>query len=135
MKYFICALNMVNLGFPAEQTERIIPVNRVQTNIMEYENQEFFISIPALFGQNEISVPHGIVLKAGTPKTVLLTPKIDIDLEIPEEKIHELPKSFSGVFSFCKGVCFAENKNESSADNGNIILILNPMKLREAYYD
>jgi len=150
VKYFICALgrpagaqsgsdrryvepkvrdslpDTVNLGIPAEQTERIIPLTRLQTGVMESENQEVFISIPVLFRQEDTSAPHGLVLKSGPAagkrpgKTILMTPRIDIDLEIPEESIRRLPEAFSGQFPFLRGACFAGQ---------NMILILDPDKL------
>ena len=127
MKYFICPLDKINLGIPAEQTERIIPVTRVQNAVHESENQEAFISLPVLFQQKDTAAPHGVVLKpsflpAGTGKTVLLTPRIDIDLEIPEENIHRLPEAFAGQFRYFRGACF---------NSQNLILILNPEKLAE----
>ena len=132
MRYFICALDKINLGIPAERTERIIPVTRMQTTVFETDNdnREAFISLPMLFLQNDSVTPHGAVLKANdgteTPKTVLLTPRIDIDLEIPEEDIHGLPEAFVGFFRYFRGVYFTEDK---------IILILNIKKLMEKYND
>ena len=135
MKYFVCPLDKINLGIPAEQTERIIPNTRVQNNVHESENQETFISLPMLFHQKEAAAPHGLVLKnkgaqgAGSDaKTILLAPRIDIDIEIPEEEIHKLPEAFAGVFSFITGACFT-GKGE------NLILILSPKKLTEVYHD
>jgi chemotaxis signal transduction protein len=109
------------VGIPAEQTEKIISVSRTQTAVRETENGETFISLPALFRLND-SAPHGVVLKNQTPKTVLLTPKIDIDLEIPEENMGSLPESFSGWSRYFRGACFNEH---------NMILILDPEKLKE----
>jgi hypothetical protein len=115
------------LGIPAEHTEKIISVERAQTAISETENGEVFISLPALFRLKE-NAPNGIVLKtpdsieAASPKTVLLTPKIDIDLEIPEENIRGLPESFSGSFRYFRGACFNDQ---------GVILILNPERLKE----
>jgi len=125
VKYFICALDTLTLGIPAQQTERIIPVTRAQTNVTESENEEAFISVPVLFKQKEIPAPHGLVLKAGPVKTVLLTPRIDIDLEIPEESIRPLPQVFNGAFPFLKGVFF-------TGPGENMILVLNPEKLAES---
>ena len=125
MRYFICALDKINLGIPTEQTERIIQVTRVQTAEYETENQETFISLPVLFKQKDSSAPHGLVLKLSSSaavKTVLLTPKIDIDMEIPEESIHQLPDAFAGVFRYVRGACF---------NNKNLILIISPEKLME----
>jgi len=133
IRYFICPLSKVYVGIPAEQTERIIQVTRAQTAVYETENRQTFISLPALLRLNDTFdphgadlhgvAPHGVVLKtrtSGDPETVLLTPKVDIDLEIPEESIHRLPESFSGLFRYFRGACF----------NGqNMILILNPEKL------
>jgi hypothetical protein len=130
VKYFICTLDKVNLGIPAELTDRIIPVSRVQTAVTESENQEVFISLPALFQLKEIAAPHGVVLKAnaGGSKpaavvtTTLLTPRIDIELEIPEENIHRLPEALADMRYF-SGAYF----------NGpHLILILNPEKLMES---
>ena len=148
MRYFICALDKINLGIPAEQTERIIQVSRVQTSIYETGDHssvpEFpstggaFISLPALFRQED-AVFHGLVLKSIRPltsdqtaddhaKTILLMPKIDIDMEIPEDAIHRLPEAFVGVFSFFTGAYF-------DGDGQSLILILNPQKLMEVYHD
>jgi hypothetical protein len=130
MKYFICALDKVHLGIPAERTERIIPVTRPQTAVYETENHETFISLPALFQLKDASAPHGLVLKTSCTEkespaaiqTVLLTPRIDIDLEIPEEKIHRLPETLSPLFHYFRGAYF---------DGQNMILILDTEKLKE----
>jgi hypothetical protein len=133
VKYFICALDRtspaVQLGIPAERTERIIPVSRVQIGLYETENQQAFVSLPVLFHLADVSAPHGIVLKpTGTEsgaavQTVLLTPRIDIDLEIPEEKIHSLPQALGGLLKYFRGAYF---------DSQGLILILNPEKLAES---
>jgi hypothetical protein len=123
LKYFICALGRINLGIPAWQTERIIPVTRIQDAVYETENQEVFISLPALLRQKDSAAPHGIVLKPSSAKTVLLTPRIDAELEIPEEDIHSLPKAMDGAYRHFRGAyCTGQN----------IILILNPEKLLES---
>jgi hypothetical protein len=124
LKYFICALDKINLGIPAERTERIIPVARAQSAVRETENQEVFISLPALFRQKDTagSAPHGLVLKSSV-KTVLLTPRIDVELEIPEDEIHSLPQALAGAFRYFRG---AYCKGES------LVLILDPEKLMES---
>ena len=146
MNYFLCGLDTIQLGIPAEWTERIIPVTRVQTALYETEGQETYISLPVLFRQKDCNVPHGVVLKdeavmnssladdgssagagssvdaGGIVKTVLLTPRIEKDLEIPEENIHGLPEALNGLLRYFKGACF----------NGNsMILILNSKKITE----
>jgi len=135
LKYFICALGKINIGIPSEKTERIIPVTRIQNSVRETENQEVFISLPVLLRQKETAAPHGIVLKpfvlvsqpvVTTAKTTLLTPKIDAELEIPEEGVRSLPKILSGSYRHFRGAyCTGQN----------VILILNPEKLVEAYND
>ena len=123
MKYFICALDNIQLGIPAEQTAQVIPANHKQTVLCETENDDVTISLTVLFRLNDITAPHGIVLKTGSPgKTVLLTPPIDIDLEIPEEGIYQLPESLSPLLKFFRGVFFSGQ---------SIILILNPLTLIE----
>ncbi|MDR2576385.1 MAG: hypothetical protein LBC52_08095 [Treponema sp.] len=131
MKYFICALGhspgRINLGIPAEQTERIVSITRIQDAICETENQEIFISLPALLRQKDTTSPHGIVLKqragqAPDKKITLLTPKIDAELEIPEEGIRDLPRAMHGVYKHFRGAYCTDT---------NIILILNPEKIME----
>ena len=123
MKYFTCSLDNISLGIPADLIERIIPVNRSQTTVYETENDEAFISIPALFRLKDSTAPHGLVLKSQNPfKTVLLSPKIDIELEIPEEDIRTLPKALAEIFFFCKTVCFKGQ---------DLVLILAPEKIME----
>ncbi|MCL1813113.1 MAG: hypothetical protein FWG29_06275 [Treponema sp.] len=132
MRYFICTLDKINLGIPAERTERIIPVTRMQTAVFETDNDngKAFISLPMLFLQKDSTALHGVVLKPNdgieTLKTVLLAPRIDIDLEIPEEHIHSLPEAFVGFFRYFRGVYFTEE---------SIVLILNTEKLMEKYND
>jgi len=124
------ALSRINLGIPAKQTERIISVTRIQDAVYETENQEFFISLPALLRQKDRATPHGIVLKPhvlesqppDTTKTILLTPKIDAELEIPEEEIRGLPKAMDGAYRHFRGAYCTDT---------NIILILNPEKLSD----
>ena len=123
MKYFICAADGMNLAIPAERTERVIPVSRTQTTLCETEDRNIFISLPVLLKLKDSCAPHGIVLKAGAGeqiKTVLLVPKIDIDLEIPEESIFKLPEALGDLSVYFKGACFI---------NQNAFLILDPDKL------
>jgi chemotaxis signal transduction protein len=123
LKYFICALGKINIGIPAPQTERIIPVTRIQGAVCETENQEVFISLPALLRQKDFSAPHGIVLKSDTAaKTTLLTPRIDAELEIPEESIHSLPKALAGSYRHFRG---------AYCTGANVIFILNPEKITD----
>ena len=136
MKYFICTLDTVGLGIPAEGTERIISTGREQNNVYETENQTGFISLPVLFRQKDSAAQHGVVLKpdAGGPakKTVLLVPRIDIDMEIPDKDIHSLPAVLNemggtaALFMFFSGAHFTEK---------GVIFILNTKKLAEAYCD
>lgn len=126
MNYFICALGAVRAGIPAERTERIIPVNRAQDSVYETRDREAFVSLPLLFRLTDLSAPHGVVLKSQEGrdvKTTLLTPKIDMDLAIQEDKIHALPLAFSGLFECFRGAYF---------DSQGVILILDPDKLAES---
>jgi len=134
MKCFVCALDRIHVGIPAERTERLVQSARVQTAVYETENQEAFISLPLLFRQKE-PAPHGVVLKAaplpegaagaGTDsglKTMLLTPRIDKELELPDQAIYQLPEAFEGPFRYFSGACFNAQ---------DVIFILNPLKLME----
>ena len=130
MKYFLCALNAVYLGIPSECTERVISVTRDQSSVCEAEGQNTFISLPILFGRADLTAPHGIVLKSVNEerKTVLLVPPVDIDIEIPEENIHSVPKAFSELLRYCKGSCFV-----SVGQGERLILTLNMEKITEDY--
>ena len=120
MKYFICDLDRIPgicLGIPAGLAERIIPVTRVQIGLYETEKDEAFFSLPVLFRLKDTAAPHGIILKpAGQVKTVLMTPRIESELEIPDDQIHPLPKVLSEVLVFFNGIHF---------NSQNMILILN----------
>lgn len=126
MKYFICAFGSNLLGIPSEQIHRVITVAKAQETVFITENGEAFISIPALFRGHD--TPHGLVLKNSLSvnywpgKITLLVPKVDIDLEISEEKIRKLPEVFAGSFAFFRGAFFQE-------DSGKMILILDLEKL------
>jgi hypothetical protein len=164
VKYFICALEgtpfterkevttagtlpgNVHLGIPAERTERIISMTRIQTAIYVIENQEAFISLPCLFRLKDVLAPHGIILKTDKSdipinkssdisidkhiKTILLTPKIDIELEIPEESIHRMPESFAGLFRCFKGAYFT-----AAGTGQSVILLLDPEKIVESIHN
>ncbi|MCL1994135.1 MAG: hypothetical protein FWG66_14415, partial [Spirochaetes bacterium] len=95
-----------------------------------------FISLPALLGLNGDSAVHGIVLKtaadddananaeATAPPSVLLVPRVDIELEIAGEDIHPLPDVLSKMLKYFKGAHFAGEK---------LILILDTQKITEGY--
>ena len=108
MRYFLCKLNTIFLGIQSQRTERIISVSRIQSSVFETEKQDIFVSLPLLFGHADVSAPHGIVLKTTSEerKTVLLAPPLDIDIEIPQEDIHSIPKAFGGKLLSFSGACF-----------------------------
>jgi len=113
---------MIRFGIPAESTDRIIQLSRTQNSPCEITDNDAYISLPAMFRQN-FSTPHGLILKLTVSpgkKITLLTPKIEKDMEIPEDNIHELPAMLSGPFVYFKGVFFNEDKP---------VFILDPEKL------
>ena len=124
MKYFICSLDSTCLlGIPSEHTERLIPAGRVSAAVCEREGDEVFISIPALLKLKDPAAPHGLILKSVSPvKTVLLSPRIDMELEIPEGDIQSLPEVLADMLKFSRGAYFKEQ---------NIILILDTANLME----
>jgi len=113
---------MISFGFPAASTEQIIQLSREQNSFCETGNNEIFISLPVLFRQR-FTAFHGLILKlivSQDKKVILLTPKIEMDMEIPDDKVHGLPEVLSGPFIFFKGVFFNDDKP---------VFILNPEKL------
>jgi len=144
MKYFVCVLDRIGVGFPTEPVERIIPAERAQTSVYERQGQEVFFSLPALFQLKDAVSVHGLVLKAralpgddmaiadGTVRTVLLTPRIENELEIPEEDIHRLPQALAGAYTYFKGVYFTPGHLPLPDKGQNMILIFNWGKARQA---
>ena len=128
MKYFICALDAICIAIPGECTERVISVSRIQSSVCERDEQNIFISLSLLFKKENLSTPHGILLKSKNEgeKVILLTPPIDIDLEIFEKDIYTVPMALTEKLRYFSGACFIE---------GRLVLILNTEKLLEAYSD
>jgi hypothetical protein len=144
MRFFVCTLDGMALGFPADKTERIITASQARNSPSEAEKPEtedFFIALPALFRRSggagakaadeRGEVFHGIVLKDSARaesrlgdgrfrRYVFLTPKIDIDLDIPEADIHPLPNLLGDVLPWFSGVSFS---------NGRMLLLLDPEKI------
>ena len=142
MKYFICTFGQICLGFPAQQTARIIQIDRMQRNICETSGRETFISLPALLRENDTSAPYGLVLKSSDAaagcEVILLTPKIDIELDIPQERISRLPDVYAGVFSFFSGAFFSDSASAGESSEPEVqgfeyglILLLNLEKITE----
>ena len=138
MRYFICSLDQksVNLphtclAIPAEYTERIIPaIKPGQTGLAEASSEaeapgdEILFSLPGFLKLKDPQAPHGLVLKRGSQKKiVLLSPKIEVELEIPEEDIQALPNTLDEILLYFRGAFFSEER---------LILILNPQKLIES---
>ena len=128
MKYFICALDTIQFGIMAQETEKIIQSTRTlnavfETQTNETGHMEVFISLPALFMMQNTITPHTLVLKtrllaSKDIKIFLLTPRIENELEIPEEHIHQLPKALSDLHGYSKGVFF----NNQTIQNMGLIL-------------
>ena len=118
MKYFACPLKEFSLGFPANLTDRII---YAPEDAAGRETAETYITVPELLSLKDTASPHGIVLKPECgDKTVLLVPRIDLEIEIPEENIHKLPEAFSERLRIIRGISFTER---------NMILILDPIEI------
>ena len=117
MRYFICSLKEIFLGISAEQTEQIIQLNDVQ-NIDQKAGAILSCISPAeLFKLNDINNLHGLILKScSQEKTIIAVPKIETDLDIPDEKIQKLPQILCTLLWFIKGCYFNESK---------LILIIN----------
>lgn len=124
MRYFICTLETLTLGVPADKTERIIAAPQTLETVYEEKDGDVFISLPAFLGKKgkkeEENLDHGIVFKekAGTGQWVLLLPRIDRDLEIPQEQIRSLPNLLRSRLSCFSGAYFTE-----SSAQGLILLL------------
>ena len=123
MKYFLCAIDNICLGIPQDNSAHIISSSAIEDN-------DLIISLPQLMNCPNILTPHGIVLKPvnSNRKTILLTPPIDIEIDIPDEDIHDTPRAIAKILPFCNGACFIKYTNGE-----NLIFTLDIMKIMGAY--
>jgi chemotaxis signal transduction protein len=84
----------------------------------EAGDRNFCISLAALCGQKETDAPHGLVLKSGrSPAVVLLTPKIQTDMELPDAELRAFPRSLAAFLRYFRGAFL---------DASGMILALDP---------
>ena len=99
MKCFVCVADGMHVGIPAEKIERIVSAG---------EAGDAYVSLAQLLALKDASAVHAMVLKPPLGKT-LLTPKVENEIEIPEEGIHRLPESLAPLERNFKGACFFDN--------------------------
>ena len=134
MKYFTCTLENIQIGILGKKTERIIQSTRTSNTefdeqTMKNDEVEVFVSLPELFMIGDAATPHTIVLKSSLVpskgikvKVFLLTPRIENELEIPEESIQQLPKALADLHGYSNGIYF---------NNQTMTFILNIEKVLE----
>jgi hypothetical protein len=125
MKYFVCTLGgagEILLGFPSVLAAEFIALRRSQSALFERDKSECFFSMPVLFGKPAVPTVHGIVLKGCRERTIALAPRIDTDMDIPEEAVHPLPALIGDTLPFVRGVAFIGDA---------LILLVNPDTLLE----
>ncbi|MDR0569128.1 MAG: hypothetical protein LBG87_07985 [Spirochaetaceae bacterium] len=101
MKWFICAFDGVFLGIPGDQISRLF----IAPPETESAGPEKPLSISKFFRRN-VPTPHAASLKR--TGQVLLLPRIQIDMDLPDEKISPMPKAFGENPPF-SGAYFREN--------------------------
>ena len=118
MKYFICnpetnspLTGISLLAIPSEKIEKIYASQREMKEITEEEDGEVFFSIPLLLKLKNNLPSHALKIKKNILKEnlVLLCPKVDLEIDIPDENIHPLPYTMSKM-NFFSNACFLENK-------------------------
>ena len=114
MKCFICVADGMYLGIPADKTERIMP---------SADAGQGAILLADLLAFNDKSPVHALLIKNPVNKT-LLTPKIESEIEIPEESVRRLPASLSPMEKYFIGASFL---------NENVLLIFNTDQLTEDF--
>ena len=134
MKYFICALDKIQIAILAHKTERIIQSPRIMSTVFETQTindgeMEVFVSLPKLFLLHDTAAPHTFVLKTCLMpssdlkvKILLLTPRIENEIDIPEETIQQLPQALADLHGYSKGIYFS---------NQTMTIILNIEKILE----
>ena len=130
-------MDKIQIGIMAQKTEKIIQSTRTMNSVFETQSindneMEVFVSLPALFMMQDTIAPHTLVLKTIfmpsselKVKIFILTPKIENELEIPEETIYQLPKVFADLHGYSKGIYFNNQTTQT------MTLILNIEKFLE----
>ncbi|MDR2952997.1 MAG: hypothetical protein LBU82_07120 [Treponema sp.] len=125
MKHFLCAFDALYLGLRADRVERVFSLSAARQLESGAGEEGACISLPALFGRAGFASPHGIVLKPfdNEKKITLLSPPLDIDVDIPEESVYSLPRALQGGLRFASGACFLAKEKE------RLVLILDLEKI------
>jgi len=138
MRVFLCAFGDFALAIPMSCVSALtnLSANTAQREAVAHdgENGNTYISLPKLFGLPPENIRHGVVMNrpdgetggGDKNKTVLLSPEIVREIDIPDEQIFPLPKvldgtHFSELFS---GVQLAEKPVLL-----NPVLVLDPERL------
>jgi len=138
MRVFICAFRDFSLAIPIDSVSLITLYQESARKAVVYneENHNTYISLPLLLKHPQAIIHNGIILKDGEDtenngiienKNILLTTEIEYEIDIPDEKIHPIPKIFMRLrFSTAfKGIIFYSRQTHEE----NLTLLLNPEKL------
>jgi len=123
MRFFIFPYENIYIAVAADMVKRFIsldaPDNFHDTGKKELpETDQIKIPVCMIFKKlhEDKSSRHGIVLKQETAASgvfgdktiVIITPPVERDIEVAENKIQKLPGSFTGVYSTFSGLYFNE---------------------------
>jgi len=123
MRVFICTFASFTAAIPTESVSSLMLYTRRVSHTVEYhpKNGNAYVSLPRLFKCPTAEVSHGITLKNNNNndetmenKIILLTTKVEKEMEIKNELVYPLPKIFTlfRISTFFNGILFNSNNNE-----------------------
>jgi len=149
MKVFICAFGGFYVAIPMSSVASLTDLKGGQTVVgdvvtrRDTESGETYVSLPLLFNLPQEKLRHGIVLKSPDDsndgpdaggKIVLLSTEVVNTSDIPEEKIHPVPRALSRT-RFSEIFCGMQCDAESTRDAGLVILMNPELLVRYARQD
>ncbi|MCL2599799.1 MAG: hypothetical protein FWD88_01260 [Treponema sp.] len=140
MRVFLCAFGNFALAVPMNSVSSLANLadlpeehGAVARDAVAHdpENRGTYVSLPLLFGLPPENIKHGIVLKNpdsgdGENRTILFSPEIVREIEIPDDEIYPMPKVLDGTrFS----MLFAGIRLSDVPVLRNPVLLLDPERL------
>jgi hypothetical protein len=146
MRVFLCACGGFLVAIPMDSVSSLMLYAEEAAQMVEYneQNRNTYISLPLLLDIPPEHIQHGIVLKNPDSedddssiienRTILLTTRIDCEIDISEGEIYPIPKVFnrmrlSMLFS---GILFSSHLHpdrEFSDTTDTLVFVLNPGQL------
>jgi hypothetical protein len=146
MRVFLCVCGGFTVAIPTDSVSSLMLYAEEAAQMVKYneQNRNTYISLPLLLKIPPEQIQHGIVLKKPDSgdddttimedRTILLTTRIDCEIDISEGEIYPIPKAFSRMrFSMLfSGILFSSRlypDHELLDTEDTPVFILNPGQL------